>query len=47
MPERVLCLVDDYVMKSELPERLVPTIERAHRLAQSSKQRLSRSKAAA
>ena len=47
MPERILWLVDDYVMKSELPERLVPIIERAHRLAQSSKQRLSRSKAAA
>ena len=33
MPERILWLVDEYVMKSELPERLVPTIERAHRLA--------------
>jgi len=32
MPERILWLVDEYVMKSELPERLVPTIERAHRL---------------
>ena len=31
MPERILWLVDEYVMKSELPERLVPTIERAHR----------------
>ena len=30
MPERILWLVDDYVMKSELPERLVPIIERAH-----------------
>src|ERR1035441_7786816 len=29
MPERILWLVDEYVMKSELPERLVPTIERA------------------
>lgn len=29
MPERILWLVDDYVMKSELPERLVPIIERA------------------
>ena len=31
MPERILWLVDEYVMKSELPERLVPIIERAHR----------------
>ncbi|HZW92853.1 MAG TPA: hypothetical protein VFF64_07865 [Candidatus Eremiobacteraceae bacterium] len=29
MPERILWLVDEYVMKSELPERLVPIIERA------------------
>ena len=33
MPERILWLVDDYVMKSELPERLVPIIERAHKFA--------------
>jgi two-component system, NtrC family, response regulator HydG len=33
MPERILWLVDDYVMKSELPERLVPIIERAHKVA--------------
>ena len=33
MPERILWLVDDYVMKSELPERLVPIIERTHTLA--------------
>jgi CheY-like chemotaxis protein len=33
MPERILWLVDDYVMKSELPDRLVPIIERAHRRA--------------
>ena len=33
MPERILWLVDEYVMRSELPERLVPTIERAHKLA--------------
>jgi CheY-like chemotaxis protein len=31
MPQRILWLVDEYVMKSELPERLVPIIERAHR----------------
>jgi len=28
MPERILWLVDEYVMKSELPERLVRIIER-------------------
>ena len=28
MPERILWLVDEYVMKSELPERLVPIIDR-------------------
>jgi len=47
IPERILWLVDEYVMKSELAERLIPAIERAHRFAQSSKQRFSRSKAAA
>ena len=31
MPERILWLVDEYVMKSELPDRLVPIIERAYR----------------
>ncbi|MGB7864396.1 MAG: response regulator [Candidatus Sulfotelmatobacter sp.] len=31
MPERILWLVDEYVMKSEIPERLVPIIERATR----------------
>ena len=31
MPERVLWLVDEYVMKSELSERLVPIIERVTR----------------
>ena len=31
MPERILWLVDEYVMKSELPERLMPIIERACR----------------
>jgi CheY-like chemotaxis protein len=30
IPERILWLVDEYVMKSELPEGLVPIIERAH-----------------
>jgi DNA-binding NtrC family response regulator len=36
MPERILWLVDEYVMKSERPERLVQIIERAthpHRFA--------------
>jgi CheY-like chemotaxis protein len=42
MPERILWLVDEYVMKSELPERLVPIIERAHRLALSSNERFQR-----
>jgi CheY-like chemotaxis protein len=32
MPERILWLVDEYVMKSELPDRLVPIIERTHKL---------------
>ena len=31
MPERILWLVDEYVMKSEMPERLVPIIERVYR----------------
>jgi DNA-binding NtrC family response regulator len=42
MPERILWLVDEYVMKSELPGRLVPIIERAHRLAPRSTERLQR-----
>jgi DNA-binding NtrC family response regulator len=33
MPERILWLVDDYVMKSELPERLVLIIERVRKRA--------------
>lgn len=28
MPERILWLVDEYLMKSEMPERLVPIIKR-------------------
>ena len=32
IPERILWLVDDYVMKGEMPEGLTPIIERAHRL---------------
>ena len=46
MPERILWLVDEYVMKSELPERLVPIIERAHRLGPRSDERCQRSGAA-
>ena len=33
MPERILWLVDEYVMKSELSEQLLPIVERAHGLA--------------
>jgi DNA-binding NtrC family response regulator len=47
MPERILWLVDEYVMKSELPERLVPVIERACRRAQRSEEGRQRSGAAA
>jgi CheY-like chemotaxis protein len=38
LPERILWLVDDYVMKSEMSERLVPIIERAYRRAPGSNQ---------
>ena len=47
MPERILWLVDDYVMKSELTERLVPLIERTHRVGPHSDKRLQRKEAAA
>jgi DNA-binding NtrC family response regulator len=47
MPERILWLVDEYVMKSERPERLVPIIERAYRLAPGSEEGRQRSGAAA
>jgi CheY-like chemotaxis protein len=47
MPERILWLVDDYVMRSELPERLVPTIERAHKVAPCRTGRFQRRDAAA
>ena len=47
MPERILWLVDEYVMKSELPERLAPIIERAYRLAPRSGERCQRSGASA
>jgi two-component system, NtrC family, response regulator AtoC len=50
MPERILWLVDEYVMKSELSERLVPILERAmrpHRLAPRSNEQDESSGAAA
>ncbi len=47
MPERILWLVDDYVMKSELAERLVPIIQRTHRLGPHSDSMLQRNEAAA
>src|SRR6202521_604039 len=47
MPERILWLVDDYVMKSELPERLVPTNERAPKVASRGTRRWQRKDAAA
>jgi CheY-like chemotaxis protein len=37
MPERILWLVDEYVMKSELPERLSDIIERAMQRCQRSR----------
>ena len=39
MPERILWLVDDYVMKSEMQERLVSIIERMHKRAPYSTER--------
>jgi hypothetical protein len=39
-PERILWLVDEYVMKSEMAERLMPLIERAQRLAPGSSPRV-------
>jgi len=47
MPERVLWLVDEYVMKSELPERLVQIIERVHKPARPSSERLQSRQSAA
>jgi CheY-like chemotaxis protein len=47
MPERILWLVDEYVMKSELPDRLVPIIERAYRRAPRLPGALQHSEAAA
>jgi DNA-binding NarL/FixJ family response regulator len=47
MPERILWLVDEYVMKSELTERLVSIIERTYRRGQHSHNRPQRNAAAA
>ncbi|MGP0018600.1 MAG: response regulator [Candidatus Sulfotelmatobacter sp.] len=47
MPERILWLVDEFVMKSEQPERIVPLIEQAHKRAPRSNERCCRSQAAA
>jgi CheY-like chemotaxis protein len=47
MPERILWLVDEYVMKSELAELLVPIIERAQSLASRSSEGFERRQAAA
>jgi DNA-binding NtrC family response regulator len=47
MPERILWLVDEYVMKSELTERLVSIIERTYRLGRHSHKRLQHNEAAA
>jgi CheY-like chemotaxis protein len=46
IPGRLLWLVDEYLMKSDLPERLVPTIERAQKLGLPSSKRFQRKAAA-
>ncbi|MGC1646085.1 MAG: response regulator [Candidatus Sulfotelmatobacter sp.] len=38
-PERILCLVDEYVMRSELSERLISAIERAIRRSRTDEMR--------
>ena len=47
MPERILWLVDEFVMKSELAELLVPIIERAQNLSPRSSEGFERRQAAA
>jgi hypothetical protein len=42
MPERVLWFVDEYVMKSELPEGLVRAVERVTRPTNTDKVRRRR-----
>jgi CheY-like chemotaxis protein len=46
MPERILWLVDEYVMKSEMSERLMPIIERVHTPAPRPNESLQRRQAA-
>jgi CheY-like chemotaxis protein len=46
IPGRLLWLVDEYLMKSDLPERLVPIIERVQKLGLASNQRFQRKAAA-
>ena len=46
MPERILWLVDEYVMKSELPEGLVRVIKRVARPTRAKAARLNRKPAA-
>ena len=47
MPERILWLVDEYVMRSELSERLLPTIERVAGRSESELMRKRASRAVA
>jgi CheY-like chemotaxis protein len=47
MPERVLWLVDEYVMKSEIPEGLVPIVRRVCRLRPRLSRQHQRNEAAA
>jgi CheY-like chemotaxis protein len=46
VPGQILWLVDEYVMKSELSERLLPIIERVHRLSPHSDKPFQRMRAA-
>ena len=47
MPERILWLVDEYVMKSEIPEGLVPIVRRVCRLRPRLSRQHQRNEAAA
>jgi CheY-like chemotaxis protein len=47
IPERILWLVDEYVMKGEMPERLISILERARRLTPHSDERSHLRQAAA
>jgi CheY-like chemotaxis protein len=46
MPQRILWLVDEYVMKSELMERLTPIIQQAQRLGPRANEETNRGQAA-